>query len=41
MSIGVKAKFILGFDGEEHRLLLRGLRLLGPSDISALVLMDY
>ena len=34
MSIGVKAKFILGFDGEEHRLLLGGLRLLGLSDIS-------
>ncbi len=34
MSIGVKAKFILGFDGEEHRLLLGGFRLLWLSDIS-------
>ena len=34
MSIGIKAKFILGFDGEEIKLLLWGLRLLGWSDIS-------
>ena len=34
MSIGVKAKFIVGFDGEEYRLLLWGFRLLELSDIS-------